>query len=98
MSMIAAVQEMGVDLGFSPFVDRAISRGLLVEPFDIRVTTKMAYWLVCPTANAESEMVQKFRDWLRGELGLAEQDAPLAEDVPAVEFALTEPTSIRAAE
>ena len=101
MSMIAAVQNLGVDLGYRPLVNDAINRGLLVEPFDIRVTTKMAYWLVCPPENSATETVRKFSEWLRTELDLSQRNAPLEEASPAIELALARKaknSSFRAAE
>jgi len=68
MSMTAAIQGMGVDLGRSPLVDHWIAEGLLVAPFDFTVTSKRSYWLVCRESFADSPEFLAFRDWLMDEL------------------------------
>jgi LysR family glycine cleavage system transcriptional activator len=68
MSMMAAIQGVGVDLGRSPLVDHWIEQGLLVAPFDLAVTSKRSYWLVCRESFADSFEFVAFREWLLDEL------------------------------
>lgn len=68
MSMTAAMQGVGVDLGRSPLVDHWMEQGLLVAPFDLAVTSKRSYWLICREAFAETSEFRGFRNWLIDEL------------------------------
>ena len=68
MSMTAARTGLGVDLGRSPIVDHWMDQGLLVAPFELEVTSKRAYWLVCRESFAESPEFVAFRTWLFDEL------------------------------
>jgi len=74
MSMTAAIQGVGVDLGRSPLVDHWIERGLLVAPFDLNVTSKRSYWLVCRESFADSPEFVAFRAWLLDELNRLGRD------------------------
>lgn len=68
MSIVAAVNGVGVDMGRTPFMDLPLGQGRLVAPFDIRVTTRMAYWAVSPKSTADSRPANDFRDWLKREI------------------------------
>lgn len=74
MSMTAAIQGVGVDLGRSPLVDHWMEQGLLVAPFDLKVTSKRSYWLVCRETFAESPEFVAFRTWLLDELDALGRD------------------------
>jgi LysR family glycine cleavage system transcriptional activator len=65
---LAAMEGIGVDLGRGPLVDGAISSGRLVEPFDLRVVSTHAYWLIYPESSRELPAFQEFRRWLLDEL------------------------------
>lgn len=67
-SMLAAVEGIGVDLGRGPLVDHAIASGQLVAPFDLKVTSTLAYWMVYPEASVALPAFISFRDWLMREL------------------------------
>lgn len=75
LAMTAAVQGMGVVIGRRPLVDHYLESGQLVAPFDIEVTSRIAYWLVYPPTLNDALPLQAFRVWLRAELGLPE-DTP----------------------
>lgn len=68
MSMTAAIHGVGVDLARSPLVDHWLEQGLLVAPFDLKVTSKLAYWLVCSEPFAETPEFKSFRSWVFSEL------------------------------
>lgn len=70
LAMNAAIEGMGVVIGRTPLVDAYLESGQLVEPFDIRVTSRIAYWLVGRKEAWDNHPVQAFRAWLRQELGL----------------------------
>jgi LysR family glycine cleavage system transcriptional activator len=76
LALTAAVEGMGVVIGRRPLVDAYMDSGLLVAPFDLTITSKIAYWLVYPPAMAGSERLQAFRRWLRAELGLPDCACP----------------------
>ncbi|MDZ4371430.1 MAG: LysR substrate-binding domain-containing protein [Phenylobacterium sp.] len=65
---LAAMEGIGVGLGRGPLVDGAIEAGRLVEPFDLRVISTHAYWLVYPESSRELPAFQVFREWLLDEL------------------------------
>lgn len=67
-AMIAAIYGIGVDLGRSPLVDQAISLGQLVAPFNLKVSSTLAYWMIYPEASLELAAFQHFRKWLLQEL------------------------------
>jgi LysR family glycine cleavage system transcriptional activator len=78
MSIVAAVNGVGIDLGRTPFVNAPLQRGQLVAPFyEIRVTTRMAYWAVSPKSAAENKQAQDFREWLKSEVETSRQFPPL---------------------
>lgn len=68
LSTLAAVQGVGVDLARAPLVDRHLESGALVVPFDLKVRTKLSYWLICPEPFAETELYETFRGWILNEL------------------------------
>jgi LysR family glycine cleavage system transcriptional activator len=65
---LAAMEGIGIDLGRGPLVDGAIAQGRLVEPFDLRVVSTHAYWLVYPESSRDLPAFQQFRQWLFDEL------------------------------
>lgn len=68
MSMAAAAHGLGVDLGRAPLVDHWLHEGRLVAPFDLKVTSKLAYWLICPEEMVPRPEFKAFRGWLFSEL------------------------------
>lgn len=73
MSMTAAVNGIGVDLARSPLVDHWMENGFLVAPFKLKVTSKLAYWLICSEAFAVTPTFRAFREWVFAELKLVGQ-------------------------
>jgi LysR family transcriptional regulator, glycine cleavage system transcriptional activator len=76
LAFTAAIEGMGVVIGRRPLVDQYLKAGLLVEPFNLRVPSKLAYWLVSQPAAAEEPTLQAFRNWLRKELKSACEALP----------------------
>ena len=70
LAMTAAIEGLGVVIGRRPLVDAYLDSGLLIAPFDLSVTSKLAYWLVYPPRMAQTERLRAFRDWLFAELRL----------------------------
>jgi len=68
LSMQAAAEGLGVDLGRAPVVDHLLDTGRLVAPFDIKMRSTLSYWLVAPEPFTHTEQFRRFRAWLRTEL------------------------------
>ena len=65
---LAAIQGIGVDLGRAPLVNQALACGDLVAPFEIKIRSTAAYWLIYPDNAADMPAFRLFRDWLAREL------------------------------
>jgi LysR family glycine cleavage system transcriptional activator len=65
--MQAAADGLGIALGRSALVERDLSAGLLVEPHDLRLKARYAYWLVTPRRKRPAQ-VQRFCEWLLSEV------------------------------
>lgn len=74
LSMIAAVEGVGVELGRSPMVDHWIDEGRLVPLFELSVLSRSSYWLVCRREFADRPEFVAFRLWLRAELDALGRD------------------------
>lgn len=66
----AAIAGEGVALGRSAIVHDALESGLLVRPFDLALSGRFAYWIVCPKAQKDRPKIAAFRDWLLEEASL----------------------------
>jgi LysR family glycine cleavage system transcriptional activator len=64
MAIEAAVNGDGVALVSYYAVIEELNSGRLVKPFDIKVESELAYWLVCPHAHLHRKKVKSFCDWL----------------------------------
>lgn len=63
----AAIAGEGVALGRSAIVHDALEAGLLVRPFDLALSGRYAYWIVCPKAQRDRPKIAAFREWLMSE-------------------------------
>ena len=68
-SLSAAIEGVGIAIGRTPLVDRDLARGLLVEPFDIRVRSSSGYYATAPTSKSKLDKVRVFTEWIQGRLG-----------------------------
>ncbi len=59
----AAIEGLGVVMGRSAVVALDIERGNLVAPFDIRIASPSAYYLLVPQGKEAEGKVIAFRDW-----------------------------------
>jgi LysR family glycine cleavage system transcriptional activator len=68
MSLEAAIDGLGVALGYAPYVEADIRAGRLVAPFDLTLQCSVGpdAYVVCPEWLAQSREVSAFRDWLLG--------------------------------
>jgi LysR family transcriptional regulator, glycine cleavage system transcriptional activator len=67
----AAMDGRGVALGQVLIVGDDLAAGRLTAPFDFRLPTGFAYYVVCPVAAAERPKVKAFRDWVMAEMAAA---------------------------
>lgn len=68
----AAVDGRGVALAQMLFAAEDIAEGRLVAPFELRLATGYAYYVVCLNAAADRPKIRAFRDWVIAETKLAE--------------------------
>ena len=71
----AAMDGLGVALGRQPLVAPDLKAGRLVVPFDFKMATELAYYLVYPPEAIRRRKIKAFRDWL---MPLAELGPPIA--------------------
>ena len=60
----AAMDGMGVALGRNPLVTPDLKAGRLVAPFDFKMPSEYAYYLVYPAEAIRRRKIKAFRDWL----------------------------------
>lgn len=69
----AAIRGAGVVLGRSVIAADEVLTGRLVAPFpDLRLDTRLGFYLVCPRPALEREKVQAFREWITEEMARPE--------------------------
>ena len=60
----AAMDGLGVALGRNPLVAPDLKSGRLVVPFDFKMSTELAYYMVYPAEAIRRRKIKAFRDWL----------------------------------
>ena len=75
----AAIDGLGVALGRNPLVAADLKAGRLVAPFDFKMPSDLAYYVVYPAEAIRRRKIKAFRDWL---MTLAEGAAPAGTPVP----------------
>jgi len=80
----AAIDGLGVMIAQWAFVEDDLATGRLVAPFDLRVTTRRAYFMAIHPHREKSECLRAFEDWILGEAAIVERrllaSAPEARD------------------
>jgi LysR family glycine cleavage system transcriptional activator len=66
MALEAAIDGLGVALGYSPYVEADMAGGRLVAPFSLSLPCSVGFdaYIVCPERSAEAPAISVFRDWL----------------------------------
>lgn len=64
MVVQAAIEGLGVALGRSVLVADDLAAGRLVKPFDVSLSARYGYYVVCPLATADRPKIADFRNWL----------------------------------
>ncbi|WP_109341018.1 transcriptional regulator GcvA [Saliniradius amylolyticus] len=70
----AAAIGQGIALGHSVLARPDIQAGRLVCPFEEKLITKSAYYLVCNESQAELGKIATFRDWVLAEVKAEQED------------------------
>ncbi len=65
----AVAEGLGIAIGRTPLTKDYIESKRICDPYNIRMSTGMGYYLVYPEHHADYENVAKFRDWLLAESG-----------------------------
>jgi len=60
----AAMDGLGVALGRNPLIAPDLKAGRLVVPFDFKMSSEFAYYLVYPPEAIRRRKIKAFRDWL----------------------------------
>ena len=55
---------LGVALGRDPLVQPDLKAGRLVVPFEFKMSSEFAYYLVYPAEAIRRRKIKAFRDWL----------------------------------
>lgn len=64
LGLDAAIDGMGIVLGYPVLASADVVAGKLVMPFDLSVPLAYAYYLVCPQSNVEQPAIAAFRNWI----------------------------------
>jgi LysR family glycine cleavage system transcriptional activator len=67
MAVAAAINEQGIVLGYSGYVEKEVADGLLVQPFDLTIPVRKAYYLVYLEERLADVRLRAFRDWVMSE-------------------------------
>lgn len=62
-SQAGAVEGAGLAIGRTPLVNRALERGALVRPFEVKVRSNSSYYVASTTAKSKLRRVELFREW-----------------------------------
>ncbi len=77
-SMLAEAARAGLGVALVPhfLVQAELASGELVAPFDINVSSDMAYYLVCPDGRQDRAALQHFSAWLVGQADAYRSENP----------------------
>ena len=64
LTLTAALDGFGIAVGRRPLVDAELAANRLIAPFDIRLTSGVRYYLVCPEETVDQPKIAAFRRWL----------------------------------
>ena len=67
MAVAAAINGQGIVLGYSGYVEKEVAAGLLVQPFDLTIPVRKAYYLVYLEERLADQRLRAFRDWVISE-------------------------------
>ncbi|HET8728472.1 MAG TPA: transcriptional regulator GcvA [Alphaproteobacteria bacterium] len=67
LTLPAALDGLGVAMGYSGFVEAELAAGYLVRPFDLVLPARVPYYIVCTEAKAGDPRIAALRAWLNAE-------------------------------
>ena len=67
LALQAAIDGLGIAMGYLELAEQDISMGRLVYPFELTVRHSFSYYLTYPTARAQTPKIKAFRDWIMAE-------------------------------
>jgi len=67
MLIDAAVDGLGIALARTALAAADLINGRLMRPFEIALSLKKTYWIVCPKATSSMPKIATFRKWLLAE-------------------------------
>jgi LysR family glycine cleavage system transcriptional activator len=67
--MQAAVDGLGIAIGYLELAEADLAAGRLIRPFDLRVRHSFSYYLVYPAARRNEPDLAAFRSWCQSEAG-----------------------------
>jgi LysR family glycine cleavage system transcriptional activator len=83
MAVQAAIDGLGVAMGWTSYVEEDIAKGRLVVPFDITLPADAGFYLVAPEARADTPKLAAFRDWLKASIHGKPEPLPVEVKQPA---------------
>ncbi|MFV3308431.1 LysR substrate-binding domain-containing protein [Pseudomonas sp. NY15181] len=83
-TIAACIAGHGVAIGDNLLSGDALSRGLLVRPFDITIQSNRNYYLVTDPVKAERAVVKAFSEWLKARVAATTQSAIDLDQPPLV--------------
>ncbi len=75
-SLQAAIDGAGVVLGWFHLAADDLAAGRLIAPFDLGLSMKLGFYLVCPKTHTDRPKVVIFREWLLKEISRTALDIP----------------------
>jgi LysR family transcriptional regulator, glycine cleavage system transcriptional activator len=71
MAIEAAIDGLGVALGYAPYVEADLAAGRLAAPFNLSLPCCVGFdaYLVCPERVVQAPAISVFRDWLLADAG-----------------------------
>ncbi len=69
LALQAAVDGLGIAMGYVELARRELATGKLVAPFESRIAHPWSYYIVTADDRPDSEQASVFREWLRTEAG-----------------------------
>lgn len=69
LAMQAAIDGLGIAMGYLELAEADLAAGRLTRPFDLRVRHSFSYYLVYPAARQDEPGLAAFRHWILSEAG-----------------------------
>lgn len=67
LALQAAVDGLGIAMGYVELAERDLASGRLVAPFEMQITHPWSYYIVTPKDKTDNRQASVFRQWIRKE-------------------------------